>query len=72
MFKINQNGFVKRKEMTLNVRQDIFGLNPTIERDGNPAFEVLYGEKSERHYEKNIVCEHNFLVEHLKNNTSPH
>jgi len=46
MFNINQNGFVKRKEMTLSVRQDIFGLNPTIERDGNPAFEVLHGEKS--------------------------
>lgn len=46
MFNVNQNGFVKRKEMTLSVRQDIYGLNPTIERGGNPAFEVLHGEKS--------------------------
>ena len=58
--------------MTLNVRNDIFGLNPTIERGGQPAFEVLYGEKSERHYEKNIVCEHNFAVDFLKDSKSPH
>ena len=46
MFNVNQNGFVKRKEMTLSIRQDIFGLNPTIERGGIAAFEVLHGEKS--------------------------
>lgn len=60
MFNVNQNGFVKRKEMVLSVRSDIFGLNPTIERGGNPAFEVLHGERSVLHYEKNIVCEHSF------------
>jgi hypothetical protein len=35
MFNVNQNGFVKRKEIAICIRQDIFGLNPTIERGGN-------------------------------------
>lgn len=60
MFNVNQNGFVKRKEIAICIRQDIFGLNPTIERDGNPAFEVLHGEKSVQHYERNLICEHSF------------
>jgi hypothetical protein len=60
MFNVNQNGFVKRKEIAISIRQDIFGLNPTIEREGNELFEVLHGEKSVQHYERNLMCEHNF------------
>lgn len=66
MFNTNQDGFVKRKEMTLNTKSDIFGLNPTIQVDGNPCYDVLYGEKSLYHIEKNISCEHSFQIEYLK------
>ena len=58
--------------MTLSIRQDIFGLNPTIERGGIEAFEVLHGEKSVQHYERNLICEHSFHEQHLKYSKSVH
>lgn len=72
MFNTNQDGFVKRKEMALNTRNDIFGLNPTIQLDGNPCYDVLYGEKLLCHIEKNISCEHSFQIEYLKRTSNPH
>ena len=56
MFNLNQTGFVKRKEMQMNKRFEIFGLNSTQEgaAKGNPVFDSLYGEVIIKHYSKNV------------------
>lgn len=49
LFNQNEKGFVKNKEMKINEKKPVFGLNQ-IKIDSNsskskgPAFDVLFGE----------------------------
>jgi hypothetical protein len=36
----------------------VFGLNKAIKTNGNSNFDVLYGEESVFHVEREIQCEH--------------
>ena len=71
LFNLNNNGFVKRKEMMILKKNDIFGLNASqTDVSSNPVFDVLYGEVLVKHYEKQITCEHNFQPQYLKRSSS--
>ena len=81
MFNRNEKGFVKNKEMKINQRKAIFGLNAVPQKDGasltaeesamnrGPAYDVLYGETMKKII-KNIWCQHNFNPTYLKNTTN--
>jgi hypothetical protein len=60
LFNMNNSGFVKRKEMMVHKKNEIFGLNKPGEENANPVFDVLYGETLVKHYDRQITCEHNF------------
>lgn len=64
MFKVNEAGFVKRKEMDVHRLVPIFGLTLPKNSD-NDAFNVLYGENLVRHLERNVNCEHNLKNDYL-------
>ena len=44
--------------MKVYVKQDIFGLNKATKTNANCNFDVLYGEESVFHVEREIMCEH--------------
>lgn len=76
MFKRNEKGFVKNKEMKMHSRQEIFGLNPPQGKHFNqsmnkgPAFDALIGEQLKKIVKK-VQCEHNFNPNYLKFKNEP-
>ncbi len=76
MFNLNEKGIVKRKEMKINQKNKIFGLN---HESGNikivngrqqtkefSKFDVLFGEVLLKKPITNVQCEHNLNVNYLK------
>ena len=60
-YNLNQMGHIKSKECKQLRKQQIFGLNTTTsDKPENSAFNVLFGEKLVYHFDKSIICEHNF------------
>ena len=70
LFNMNNSGFVKRKEMMVHKKNEIFGLNKPGEENANSVFDVLYGETLVKHYDRQITCEHNFQAQYLKRSNS--
>ena len=83
MFNRNEKGFVKNKEMKINIKSNIFGLNAPVKDQGaagkftpeesalnkGPSYDILYGEQLVKTI-KNIWCQHNFNTTYLKNTTN--
>lgn len=66
MYQLNENGFVKRKEMKVLTKNSILGLQSYVDKKESIVFETLFGEELVKYVEKDAYCEHNFKIDYLK------